>query len=343
MLGLLLALVCAGPLGAAAPDRPGLRQPIASLRRQATIKLGATADWVAISPGAVWVGSTSPNAVNRIDPRTNRLVATVVLPGEPCAGLAVGFGALWVPLCGKPARLARVDLASNTVTDLPGTGPPMGEGGVTASPGSLWLVTDTAGTLARIDPVTRKVRQRVSLPPGSYNPLYYRGVVWVTNASGAAVTAVDAATGRVVTSIATGPNPRFLTAGGGAIWTLDQGDGALTKIDAKTRRPVRTVALGTPGHGGDIKFGCGLVWTTMAHVPLTATDAGTGMVRRQWVGPGGDSLAVRGGVIWLTDYSAGTISRIEAKAALAGACARAAAGGRAAPRRRAANPTGRQP
>jgi len=292
---------------------------MASLPVQETLKVGHTADWVAISPGAVWVGSTSPDAVNRIDPRTNRLVATVALPGEPCAGLAVGFGALWVPLCGKTPRLARVDLASNAVTEIPGVGPPMGEGGIAASRDSVWLVIDKAGTLARIDPATPRIRQRVSLPPGSFNPLYYRGVVWVTNAAGAAVTAVDAASGAVRATIPTGPNPRFLAAGAGAIWTLDQGDGSLTEIDARSRRPIRTVALGTPGHGGDIKFGRGVVWTTMAHVPLTATDAATGKVLRQWVGQGGDSLAVSGGAIWLTDYAAGTISRIEVRDALHGA------------------------
>src|SRR5579859_8169360 len=215
--------------------------PMASLTVQATIKVGRTADWVAISSGAVWVGSTSPDAVNRIDPTTNRLVATVALPGEPCAGLAVGFGALWVPLCGKTPRLARVDLASNAVTVTAGVGPPMGEGGVTASPDSVWLVVDKAGTLARIDPATMRVRQRVSLPPGSYNPLYYRGLVWVTNAAGAAVTAVDAASGAVRATIPTGPNPRFLAAGAGAVWTLDQGDGSLTEIDAGTRPPLPAV------------------------------------------------------------------------------------------------------
>ena len=266
---------------------------MASLAVQATIKVGGTADWVAITPRAVWAGSTAPDAVNRIDPNTNKLVATVALSGEPCAGLAVGFGALWVPLCGKTPRLARVDLASNAVTEIPGVGPPMGEGGVTASPDSIWLVIDKAGTLARIDPATGRIRQRVSLPLGSFNPLYYRGVVWVTDAAGAAVTAVDAATGAVGATIPTGPHPRFLAAGAGAVWTFDQGDGSLTKIATRTRRPIRTVALGTPGHGGDIKFGAGVVWTTTAGVPLTATDAATGRVLRQWVGEGGD-FACRG-------------------------------------------------
>ena len=36
-----------------------------------------------------------------IDPKTNMRVATVKLQGEPCSGLALGFGSLWVPLCGR--------------------------------------------------------------------------------------------------------------------------------------------------------------------------------------------------------------------------------------------------
>jgi virginiamycin B lyase len=72
--------------------------PISELKPVATIHLGETADWVAIADDAVFVGSTGPNAVHRIDPRTNARVATINLPGEPCAGLATGFGSVWVPL-----------------------------------------------------------------------------------------------------------------------------------------------------------------------------------------------------------------------------------------------------
>jgi hypothetical protein len=54
-----------------------------------------------------------------------------------------------------------------------------------------------------------------------------------------------------------------------------------------------------------------MVWTTMPKVPLSAVDAATGAVLCQWTGPGGDSLAIGHGSIWLTDYNAGTISRID--------------------------------
>lgn len=291
--------------------------PFPDLKPVAVIPVGKTADWVLMTPGAVWVGSTGPNAVNRIDPRANRLTDAVTLPGEPCAGLAAGFGALWVPLCGEKPVLARVNLTTRKVTALFDVAGIQAEGGVAVSPNGVWLVTDAKGTLVRIDPANGTVRQTVTLPAGAFNPRYAGGVVWITQVEGSQVTAVDAKTGKVIGAAPTGPHPRFLTTGADAVWTLNQGDGSLTRVRAQGRTPAWTAPLGTPGHGGDIALGRGVIWTTMAGVPLTATDAKTGAVIRRWVGPGGDSLAVGRDAIWLTDYHAGTIARIRLKDALA--------------------------
>jgi virginiamycin B lyase len=296
---------------------PDLQRPIAELKPLATIRVGRTADWVAITADAVWVGSTGPNAVHRIDPLSNRRIATVRLPGEPCAGLAIGFGSLWVPLCATPATLARVDLSTNRLAGVFTPGPAAAEGGIAVSADSVWLVTDANGALTRLDPLNGAVRQTVQLDAGSFNPLYHDGVVWISRAGGASVTAVDAATGAIIGTEATGPGPRFLAAGDGAVWTLNQGDGSLTRIDAASRRAGATIALGTPGHGGDIAVAAGTVWTTMAHVPLTATDTASGKVWRQWLGAGGDSLAVGHDSIWLTDYHRGVILRLRLADALA--------------------------
>ncbi len=284
---------------------------IGELKPTAVLHLGKTADWVAIAPGAVWVGSTGPFAVHKIDPKTNKRVATVKLPGEPCAGLATGFGSLWVPLCGRTQMLAKVDLLSNKLLNVFNIGPAAAEGGVTASPDSVWLVIDKEGSLARIDPATGTVRQTIQVPPGSYNPFYSDGQVWVTRADRSEITAIDAVTGQVSATAQTGPGPRFLTAGAGAVWTLNQGDGSLTRVDIQTRKATKTIALGTPGHGGDISFGGGMVWTTMWKVPLSVIDGASAALLCQWKGPGGDSLGIGNGAIWLTNYHAGTISRIE--------------------------------
>jgi virginiamycin B lyase len=289
---------------------------IGELNRTAVIHLGKTADWVSITPDAVWVGSTGPFAVHRIDPKTNRRVASVRLPGEPCAGLAVGSGSLWVPICSTVPLLAKIDLKSNQLISVFKTGPAAAEGGVAASLDSVWLVIDKQGSLARIDPDTGTVRQITHLPSGSYNPFYNDGQIWVTRADGSEVTSVDASTGKILATAPTGPGPRFLTAGAGAVWTLNQGDGSVARINTSTKQATNTTALSIPGKGGDISFGGGMVWATVWKVPLSLVDGATAALLCQWVGPGGDSLGIGHGAIWLTDYHAGTISRIELEDAM---------------------------
>jgi len=100
-------------------------------------------------------------------------------------------------------------------------------------------------------------------------------------------------------------------AGAGSVWTLNQGDGTLTRIDVQSRRATMTTALRTPGHGGDIAFGHGVVWTTMVKVPLSATDAETGRLLCQWTGPGGDALGLGPNAIWLTSHAAGDLYRFD--------------------------------
>jgi virginiamycin B lyase len=319
IVGFLFAVASAyaGPAPSAVTSP--LQRPISELKPVATIQVGKTADWVAITADAVWVGSTSPNAVHRIDPNTNRETASVSVPGEPCAGLVPGFGSLWVPVCAARPALAKIDLRSNRVVAVLGFGT-AAECGITASRDSIWLVVDDQGTLARIDPAKGSIRQTVKLPPGSCNPHYSHGVVWVTNAKGAELTAVGASSGAILSTIPTGPHPRFLTDGLGSIWTLNQGDGSLTRIDMRSRRATGSVALGTPGHGGDIAYDGITVWTTMAGTPLTAVDSIENRVFRQWAGPGGDSLAIGFDAIWLTDYHKGTIARLSIGEALSPFC-----------------------
>lgn len=313
LFNLLKLLALTATISAAAVGDPsGLRTSSSEeLMPIATVHVGKTADWVAVTAGSVWVGSTGPYAVHRIDPNTNALMGTVMLPGEPCAGLAAGFGSLWVPLCADTPGVAQIDLASNQLRTLIKVPMVTAEGGVTTSPDSIWIVVDKTGALARIDPQTGKVRQIIRIPAGSYNPLYSDGRIWVTRAEGSEVTVVDAKIGRVIGSVSTGPHPRFLTTGAGAVWTLNQGDGSLTRIDARTGRATQTISLGTPGSGGDINFGAGMIWTTVNKVPLSMIDATRVKLVCHWTGSGGDSLGIAHDAIWLTDYHAGTIARIE--------------------------------
>lgn len=309
-------LVAALVLAAAPVCHAAAHRPIAELAPLATFKLGKTADWVAVTDDAVWVTSSAPYAVHRIDPKSNAQVARVELPGEACANLAVGAGSLWVPLCTVKPSLVKIDLNTNTVTSIFPVGPAAEESGVAFGAGSVWLIIDKQGSLARIDPGSGAVLNTFHVPPGSFNPVFADGTVWVTRAEGSEVTGIDAASGKTIASVATGPHPRFLTVGAGAVWTLNQGDGTLTRVDLSSRRTA-SIVLGTPGQGGDITFSAGKVWTSMPKAPLSLIDATSQRLQCQWVGAGGDALGIGHDGLWLTDYHAGTIARLSLKDALA--------------------------
>ncbi|WP_421851760.1 PQQ-binding-like beta-propeller repeat protein [Novosphingobium sp.] len=301
------------------PGLPEIQQPFAALPRAATFKVAdSDSDWVLIGPDAVWVAGQGP--LRKIDPQTNREVMVVPLPGTACAGLAAGFGSLWVPICSKKANsVLRVDAVSGAIVATIPMGPPF-EAGIAAGKDAVWFVVD-GKTLIGIDPATNQPARRVTLVDGSQVPAVDGDTVWVTSTAHDLVTAVDARTGAVVGTVSTGPKPHFLAAGGGAIWTLNQGDGSVTRIDAQNHAVLATIALGLPGRGGDIAYGVGpagkgLVVVTAVDVPLTIIDAQLNRPLVQWKGPGGDSLRFGHGAIWLADYLSGNLFRIDPKAAL---------------------------
>jgi streptogramin lyase len=208
--------------------------------------------------------------------------------------------------------LAKVDLKTRALVRVFDVGPAAAEAGIAVGAGSVWMITDKRGSLARIDPVSGSILQTVHVPPGSYNPHFSQGLIWVTHFEGAGVTSVDADTGKVLAHRATGRHPRFLTAGAGAIWTLNQASGSITRIDIAGQQPTLTVPLQTPGVGGDITYAEGRVWSTAmpSKIPLSIVDATKSVLLCQWRGDGGDSIGYGFGAIWLTNYSVGTVSRI---------------------------------
>lgn len=284
-----------------------------------TLRVGGTPDWLTITPGAVWVANDALEAVQRISPTGKKLEATVLVPGEPCSGLTYAFGSVWAPICGAHPGLARIDPARNVMSRFLPIPPALSEGGITASPDSVWLVTRN-GVLARIDPDRNRIRQTVAIARGSFNPLYSGHIVWVTGGTTNAVTAVDARTGEVIAAVATGSKPRFLTAGDGMLWTLDQGDGSIGEIDMKRKQLIALIPANIPGGGGDISYGAGAVWASIIGVPLTRLAVPCNELA-QWLGRGGDAVRFGDGAIWLTDYHDGRIFRIPQHAAGA-ACKR---------------------
>jgi YVTN family beta-propeller protein len=266
-------------------------------------------DWLAIDEAA-WVSNAPKDSVARLDPKTNTVAATIATGKRPCSGLAVAFGSVWVPNCGD-STLSRIDIKTGAITTTIRTTIGSSEGSIVAGAGSIWLMTDAKGTLARFDPATNLVVAEIYVAPGSYGLAFGEDAVWVTSTDRSTVTRVDPHTNLIVETIPVGKSPRFIATGAGAVWTLNQGDGSVSRIDPKTNTVTATIDVGVSGPGGDIAVGERSVWVTAFEYPLSRIDPSTNTVIQQFYGKGGDAVRVGLGSIWLSNYEAGTVWRLD--------------------------------
>jgi streptogramin lyase len=290
-------------------ETPGIQRDIAALPPVATFIVKGHPDWLAVTEDAVWVASSNVNHVVRLDAATNQ-PGTIITIAEPCSGMATDFGSLWIPSCGNHT-LVRTDAKTGAIQATIQAGPADSEGGIATGAGSVWLVTSKASELDRIDPATNRVVARITIPTGSFNPVFANDSIWVSSSQGNALVRVSPATNTVTSSTPIGPMPRFLTVGAGSVWVLNQGDGSISRVDAASGKLIATIAAGIPGFGGEIAFGAGSVWATVFKFPITRVDPATNTVVRQWHGEGGDSIRYGHGSLWLTSYSGEKVWRLD--------------------------------
>lgn len=287
-------------------------EPVSTLGRRVTaiVRLGGSPDWQAPAFGALWVANGPLGIVQRIDAKTNRVVAAVKLgeSGVPCAGMAAGFGSLWVPDC-RNGVVDRVDPSTDEVIARIHSGIADNEGYIAVGAGSVWVVS-APNSLTRIDPSTNRVDAQISVPDGSVAVEFGFGSDWVSDNTTSTVTRVDASTNRATATIDVGRSPRFLAAGEGAVWVLNQGDGSVSRIEPADNQ-VRQIETGSLGEGGCIDTGLGAVWVTIPDIPFTRIDAKTGAVTDQFHGSGGDCLSVGYGSVWLSNLDFGNVWRIK--------------------------------
>jgi YVTN family beta-propeller protein len=291
-------------------DLSHVQHPISALKIVAKVSIPGTPDWVGIDTAAVWISNRQMNNIARIDVTTNQVSATVEVGESPCAGVAIDFGSIWIPSCGD-GMLTRIDSGSNAVREKIQVAPADSEGGLTAGHGAVWLPTDGGQTVARVDPGTDEISVRIPVTPGSFVAASDSGAVWVTSTTHNLVSRIDPLSRQVMTTVPVGPSPRFLTVGAGSVWILNQGDGTVSRVDVKTNQLIATIDVGTPGAGGDIAFGEGLVWTTAIDVPLTCIDPATNQVIKQFVGKGGDALRVGLGSVWICSFFLQEVWRVD--------------------------------
>ncbi|WP_263352879.1 Vgb family protein [Acidicapsa acidisoli] len=292
---------------------PGVQHPMSEIVPDAVFLVSGHPDWLAVTDDALWVTSSSVNHVVRLNATTNKPDAMITLQ-KPCSGLAIGFGSLWIPSCGSH-NLVRAEPKTGAIQATIPAAPADSEGGITTGAGSVWLVTSAAGELDRVDPATNAVVARITIPKGSFNPIFAGDSVWIASNEGNSLVRVDPATNKVIGITPIGPKPRFLTVGEGSVWVLNQGDGTVSRVDEATGKLLATIPVGIPGLGGEIAYGGGSVWATVFGYPITRIDPAKNKVVQQWVGRGGDSIRYAHGSVWLTFLTGAKVWRLRVPAA----------------------------
>jgi virginiamycin B lyase len=288
---------------------PGIQIPMASLKPAAEIPVPSKLDWVFFADSLFLPGK---NALDRVDPKTNKLDEPVTGLEKPCGGMASGFGSLWVPSCGAGA-LQRIDSKTLKVSAKLDIGVSSAAGIVAESPDSIWMLVDDKTTLARIDPDQNVVVAEIRLPADCRSLTFGETALWLACPSENKVIRVNAATNLVEKQIEVSAEPESIVTGLNSVWVYCRKESKVDRIDPKTNKVSKSIELKVPGTEGAIAFGEGSIWVSMPGFPLTRIDPVAEVVAQQFYGDGGGVIRTSAGAVWVSGKEGGTLLRIDPK------------------------------
>ena len=171
---------------------------------------GVSRQHIAVTHDAVWA-IDSGNTVSRIDPRTNRVIATV----EDVAALniATGDGRVWVA---ERAGVAEIDQARHAVARrIQVTEDVLA--GIAVGSGAVWAADPLGGRVWRVETQPGLEKRAYDVGTWVSGVAFGDGAVWATNEIADLVYRIDPVTDRV-TEVTAATTPRDVDVGGGAVW-----------------------------------------------------------------------------------------------------------------------------
>lgn len=274
-LSLIIASALAAAFAAEEEPMPPAEGPPVELVEKAMAVPGFP-DFLAVDGDTVWV--TNDGRVEQWN--TTGKLASFAVP-RPCGTMAIAEGSLWVANC-KGAEIYRINLETATLEAKVATGlaNPKGETNVVAGAGSVWVASDPAGAVARIDPATNAIIANIKVAPETWYLAFGFDAIWAVSSEGKVLQRIDPATNTVTGTTALGETPGFLAAGEGAVWVQEQGEGTVAKVDPATLAVAGRTKVGANLKWGDIDTGGGAVWLrTTDDQTLVVIDPASGAIR----------------------------------------------------------------
>ena len=185
--------------------------------------------------------------------------------------------------------------------------------GIAATKDSVWALTDTRGTISRIDPAQNIVVAELRVFPDCNTLVFGETALWLTCPAENKLVRVDPETNLVVKTIDVSERPAALAIGENSIWVLCEKDGKIDRVDPKTNKVTRTIELGAPAKAGTIAAGEGSLWVSMPGFPITRVDTGAEKVMQQFRGEGAGVVRAALGAVWLADAHSGKLRKFDPK------------------------------
>lgn len=293
----------------------------------------------ALGPSGSTAATTAPPTTARPSASAPALAAAVlatipltVFPGGP----AVGDGALWLWDDGT-GTIVRVDTSTGRVVATIAMGDPSGTPygtpkAIAADGQMVWVSDDVDHAVARIDPATNTIVERVTLasvgavagPVSPFGLAIDGDALWVSDFDQGVVLRVDTRTKKVTMVVSNVDHPEGIAVGFGSVWVVEHRLGSLARIDPSTGTIIASVAL--PGTGKSAVCGmCVDSVTTSSDSVWVPLNFGNGVARIDPFSNGVsaqipmgrvvDSLAIGDGAVWAAGWD-GSIPCTDAGASL---------------------------
>jgi YVTN family beta-propeller protein len=236
------------------------------------------------------LASLAGDSVAVIDPASNAVVDEIPIGGKP-AGIAIGFGSIWVGNS-QQKTLLRIDPATREVVRTIGL--PVAPWRIAVGAGTVWVASRDSNAVVAVDPTFNQATDRIDLGQSdvslfdTFDLAVGGGAVWVAH-GGDLISRISTSSKAIVRQIRAG-SAAGIVYGDGAAWSLSGsgrgaaferfGLGALSRVDPTTNsvtRPIQMPQVGrvSPGPNG-LAFGNGSIWVIKPDGTLIQFDSATG-------------------------------------------------------------------
>jgi len=231
--------------------------------------LGAGSTPAGIAPGpTTWVSGDSSGLLTPIGPDAYAGPVRLGPPGTArprrtdLQAITQGGGSIWVLDDGKTNSLVRVT-GTRRITR---TGGFTGATDLTYTANAVWVVDNSVGQVAKIDPRTMVVITRIDVPDGPLRIAAGGGALWVVSPGDPGpgrVWRIDPIANVATASTVVGHDATGVAFGDGSVWVVHTKAGTVQRLDGRTLRSLKTITVGNNPIAIAIAFAEGRVYVAV--------------------------------------------------------------------------------